>query len=98
MVVGGWSLIGNGRYVVWRRRVRETLSESSHYPLTTIHQLGFYGRLIDEHHRDIVLDGIHAVTLLAFEGGAVLDECDRRLAVGTGQDFEQLGVDRHEEL
>ena len=91
-------MVGNGRYVVWRRSVRETLSESSHYPLTTIHQLGFYGRLIDEHHRDIVLDGIHAVTLLAFEGGPVLDQRDRCLAVGASQNFEQLRVNRHEEL
>jgi hypothetical protein len=35
------------------------------------------------------------MALAALEGGAVLDERHRCFAVGTGEDFEQLGVDSH---
>jgi hypothetical protein len=36
------------------------------------------------------------VTLVAFEGGAVFDELNRRLTCGTGQNLEKFRVNRHE--
>src|SRR5688572_15083108 len=56
---------------------------------------GLYRRLVDQHHRNVVPDGVHAFALVALEGGAVVDEFYRGLAVGTGQDFQQFGVDGH---
>ena len=52
-------------------------------------------RFVDQHHRDVVLDGIDALARGALERGAVLDERDRRLAVRTGENFEQFRVDGH---
>src|SRR5689334_1141456 len=56
---------------------------------------GFDRGLVNEHHRDVVPDGIHAFALIALERGAIVDEFYRGLAVRTGQDFEQFGVNRH---
>jgi hypothetical protein len=53
------------------------------------------GRLVNQHHRDVVLDGVDAMTLIALETGAVMHQFDRRFAMGTGEDFEQFGVDWH---
>ena len=38
---------------------------------------------------------VHAFALIALEGGAIVDEFYSGLAVWTGQDFEQFGVNRH---
>src|SRR5258708_1517650 len=51
--------------------------------------------LVDEHDRDVVLDGIHTLAHAAFERGVVLDQRDGGLAVRTRQDLEQFGVYRH---
>ena len=51
--------------------------------------------LVDEHHRNVVLDGIHAVARDALERRAVLDQRDWSFAVGTGQNLEQFRVDSH---
>src|SRR5688572_5446828 len=56
---------------------------------------GLYRRLVDQHHRNIVPDGVHALALVALQGGVIVDELYRRFAVGTGQDFQQFGVDGH---
>ena len=51
--------------------------------------------LIDKHDRNVVLDGIHALAGAALQRGAVVDERDRRFAVGTGENLEQFRVDGH---
>jgi hypothetical protein len=51
--------------------------------------------LVDQHHRDVVLDGIYAVTLVAFQSGAVLDELNGGLAGRAREDLEKFGVNRH---
>src|SRR4029450_12774871 len=51
--------------------------------------------LVNEHHRDVVPDGVDAFALLALEGRAIVNEFYRGLAVRTGQDFKQFGVNRH---
>ena len=53
-------------------------------------------RLVNQHHRDVILDGIDPATFFALERGAVFHEPDRRLALRAHQDFEQRGVDGHE--
>ena len=52
-------------------------------------------RLVDQHHRDVVLDRIHAVTGAALQRLAVLHQRDRRLARRAGEDFEQFSIDWH---
>ena len=59
--------------------------------------LRFYRRLVNQHHRDIVLDGIHTMALVALERRAVFDQFDRGLAVGAREDFEEFGIDGHPE-
>ena len=58
-------------------------------------RLLFDGRLVDEHDGDFVLDGIDALARVALEGGVVFDQFDGRFAVRTGENFQQLRVDRH---
>src|SRR5262245_21921369 len=53
------------------------------------------GRLVDEHDGDVVFDGIDTLARVALEGRAVFDQFDGRFAVGTGENFQQLRVDRH---
>ena len=55
----------------------------------------FDRRLVDQHHRNVVLDRIHAVTRSALERLSVLHQRDRRLARRAGEDFEQFSVDWH---
>ena len=57
--------------------------------------LGFHRRFIDQHHRNVVLDGVDAVAGGALQRRAVLDERDGGLAVRTGKNFEQFRVDSH---
>ncbi len=57
--------------------------------------LRFYRRLVNQHHRDIVLDRIHTMALVALERRAVLDQFDRGLAVRARKDFKEFGIDRH---
>jgi hypothetical protein len=58
-------------------------------------QLFFDRRFVDQHHRNVVLDWIHAVTRSALQCLSVLHQGDRRLACRAGEDFEQFGVDWH---
>lgn len=58
-------------------------------------QSGFDGRFVDEHHGNVIFNGIHAVTSRALERSPVLDERHRCFAVRTREDLEQLGVDGH---
>lgn len=51
--------------------------------------------LVDQHHGDVVLDRIHAVTGVALQRLAVFYQRDRRLAGGTGKDFEQFSINWH---
>jgi hypothetical protein len=57
--------------------------------------LGFDSGLVNQHHRDVILDGIDAMTLLALEAGAVIHQLHWRLTVGAGQDFQEFGIDGH---
>src|SRR5688572_13779121 len=56
------------------------------------------GGLVDQHDGDVVLDRIHTMALSAFQRAAVLDEADRRFAVGTREDFQQFRIERHRRL
>jgi hypothetical protein len=62
----------------------------------TAYHLRFDGGLVDEHHRNIVSYRIHTIALTALESRAVLDERHGRFALGTGEYFEQFGIDRHD--
>ena len=53
-----------------------------------LQSIRFDGRFIDEHDRDVILDGIDAVTLGAFERGPAFDQSDGGFAVRTRQYFE----------
>src|SRR5687767_9557946 len=64
-------------------------------PRRSLARLRLDRRLVYQHNRDVVLDGIHTMARPALERRAVLDEGDRRLAVGAGEDFEQFCVDWH---
>ena len=55
----------------------------------------FDGRFIDQHDRNVVLDRIHTFARGALQRSSVFDERDRRLAVRTGENFEQFRVDGH---
>ena len=57
--------------------------------------LFFYGGFINQHDRNVVLNRIHALARRALERRAVLDERHGRLAVGTRENLEKLGIDRH---
>jgi hypothetical protein len=52
-------------------------------------------RLVDQHHRDVVFDGIDAAALVALKRGPVIHELNGRLARGADENFEELGIDRH---
>ena len=58
--------------------------------------LFLYGRLVDEHHGNVVLDRIHTMTGIAFQTRAIVHENDGCLAAGTRQNLEQFSVDGHE--
>jgi hypothetical protein len=60
-----------------------------------ISSLSLNRRLVDKHHGDVVLDGVHPLALIALQGGAIVDQLYRCFAVGTGQYFEEFRVDRH---
>ena len=55
----------------------------------------FDGGLVDQHHRDIVLDGVDAMAGAALQRRAILHERDGRFAVRTGKNFKQFRVDGH---
>src|SRR5262245_65236437 len=50
---------------------------------------------VNEHYRNVVFDGVDALACGALERRAILDERDRRFAVGAGENLEQLGVHGH---
>ena len=51
--------------------------------------------LVDEHDRDVVLDGVAALQPRVVERVLVLEVQERALVVGAGEDLEQLGVEGH---
>ena len=55
----------------------------------------FDSGFIDEHHRDVVLDGVNPSAGAALERRAVLDQDHRRFAIRTGENFKQFWVDGH---
>src|SRR4029079_13892670 len=71
-----------------QRRSEHDVADEAQSHQEDAHLLLFDRGLVYQHHRDVVLDWIDAVTLLAFERRAVVHQLDRRLAVGTGEDFE----------
>jgi hypothetical protein len=58
---------------------------------------GFDRRLIDQHHRNVILDGIHTVTRVALERRPVFDQLYRRFARWTGKNLKKLRSDGHTE-
>src|SRR6185436_14369434 len=56
----------------------------------TLGTLLFDRGFVDQHHRDVVLDRIDAVTRFALERLSVLHQRDRRLACRAGEYFEQF--------
>src|SRR3954462_12260555 len=57
--------------------------------------VGLDGRFVDEHDRDVIFNRIDALAGRALQRGAVLHDGDRRFTVRTGENLQQLGVDRH---
>jgi len=55
----------------------------------------FYCGLVDQHDRDIVVDRVAAMTLVAPERGTVLHEPHGRLAFRTHQNLEERRIDSH---
>ena len=51
--------------------------------------------LVDQHDRDVVLDGVAALEAGVVEGVLVLEVEQGALVVGAGEDLEQLGVEGH---
>src|SRR3954469_7732646 len=58
-------------------------------------ELRLDGRLVQQHHGDVVLDGVDALAALTLEGGSILHGRHRCLALRTRQDGQQLRVDGH---
>jgi hypothetical protein len=56
---------------------------------------GIDGGLVNQHHWNVVLDGIDSAALVTLEALTVVDQADGGLAIGAGKDFEQFPVDRH---
>jgi len=52
-------------------------------------------RLVDEHHRDVVADGVAPLEARVVQGLLVLEVEQRALVLGAGQDVEQLRVEGH---
>src|SRR3954454_4683301 len=59
---------------------------------------GFDGGLVEEHHRDVVLDGVYAMALVALEARVAVHERHRLQGFRAHQDLEQRGIDRHRRL
>src|SRR5262249_37715420 len=55
----------------------------------------FDGCFVEEHDRNVVLDRVHTFARCTLQRCAVLHEHDRRFAVGTRKNLEQLRIDRH---
>jgi hypothetical protein len=53
------------------------------------------GRLIDQHHRDVVFDGIHEPTRFADEPVVGLVEMDITLALWTGKNIQEILANCH---
>lgn len=52
-------------------------------------------RLVNEHDRDVILDQVNALARSALQCGAVVDQGDRRLAVGARQNVKEFRIDSH---
>src|SRR5881394_2735952 len=52
-------------------------------------------RLVNQHYGNVVFNRVDAFASRALQRGSVFDEGHRCLAVGTGQNREKFGVDRH---
>src|SRR5947207_9469026 len=53
-------------------------------------------RLIDQHDRDVIFDGVDQPTGVAYERFRVFAVLERTLALGADEDFEQIGSETHE--
>ena len=51
--------------------------------------------LVDQHHRDVVLDRVDAVAGAALQRLAIFHQRDGSLARWTGKDFEQFSINWH---
>ena len=82
--------LGCGRDRGHARGSGATGSEAEEEDLVDIRGLilGLDRGFVDQHHRDVILDRVHAMTLLALQSGVVVHEDDRRLAVRAREDFE----------
>jgi hypothetical protein len=79
-----------------QRRGEDDVADQAQADEENVHKLRFDGGLVDEHHRNIVLDRIHPVALIALERRVILYEFDGRFAARTGENREQFGIDGHE--
>ena len=52
-------------------------------------------RLVHEHDRDVVLDGVDPTAGVALEAGAFVHQPHGRFALGTDQDFDERRIDGH---
>src|SRR5437588_10323474 len=55
------------------------------------------GRFVDQHHRNVVLDGIHPVARVALQAGAVMHEHHGCFEVRASKYLEQFGIEGHSE-
>src|SRR5262245_5150588 len=74
---------------------RRRMSTNFTWPSALLLRSGLDRGLVDQHHRDVVLDGIDASALGALERGTVFHELNGRLARRADQNLEELGIDRH---
>src|SRR6186713_1555842 len=51
--------------------------------------------LVDQHHRDVVLDRIDPAALFALQAGAVLDDMHGRFALRTHENLEECRINSH---
>lgn len=86
-----WELLSKGVNGGCREDDIADLSQSNEENL----QSGFNRRFVNQHHWDVVLDGIDAAAGVALETGAAVDQRDGRLAVRARENFEQFRVNRH---
>ena len=70
------------------RRRQHHIADQPQADQEDVHGSRFDGRLVQQHAWNIVLDVKHAVALGAFQGGAVLDEVNLRLAVRARENLD----------
>jgi len=60
--------------------------------------LVFNFRFANQHHRDVVANGINAAALAALQSLAAFSQIDRCLTKWTNEDLKQLGIHSHKKV